>query len=379
MTHTHSRRGSAYVLVLIVSAIAATIVVAGLSVRKDAADRGQSIDELASARLQAKSGIEAVLQWGDENDGWRADGGSSRTFNYTIGAGSVVVDVTDPSDGDLTDDTDDPYRLTSTATIGGVRAVLRVDISEPPVPDYRERVLAANPVDFWPLDEASGAAKGQNLAGAVQAAYSNTSVAGKYTGNDSRDAPWFDSLGEGAGVNHHDALLLDEGTVMCWAYIDAVITSDQTILAKDAPGNDGDGHLRLFCAGTRPDLHVRLENSATTVDLRVKNFPTKQWTHVAVTFGPGGLKAYVDGTKKKQDTSFKTGLGPAAGGAGNTIPMLFGTWFDGHAYTDVLNGSVRDVVVFDRALTQTEINDLLTDPAPGSHAIDADSWTWLTD
>ncbi|HHN78358.1 MAG TPA: LamG domain-containing protein [Phycisphaerales bacterium] len=374
-----TRRGSAYVLVLIVSAIAATIVVAGLSVRKDAADRGQRIDELASARLIAKSGIETVLQWGDENDEWRADGGASRTFNYTIGEGSVVVDVTDPSDGDLPDDEDDPYRLISTATLGGARALLRVDVSQPPVPDYRARVLAENPIDFWPLDDPAGSVKGQNLMGSQQTAYSNSSVAGTFSGNDARDAPWFGTLGQGAGVAHHDALLLDEGTIMCWAYCDDTIESDQTIIAKDAPGDDGDGHFRIYLSGNKPDLYVRFENNSTTTDLKVATFPIKQWAHVAVTFGPDGLLVYVDGTKEKQDIPFQTGLGPAAGGAGNTRPMLFGTWFDGSAYTDVLNGSVRDVVVFDRALTEAEINDLLTDPEPAGHAIDPDSWTWLTD
>lgn len=379
MNTTATRRGSAYVLVLIVSAIAATIVVAGLSVRKDAADRGQRIDELASARLQAQSGIEAVLQWGDENDGWRADGGASRTFNYTIGAGAVAVDVTDPSDGDLTDDADDPYRLTATATIGDTRARLRVDVSKSSGPDYRARVLAANPIDFWPLDDAAGSSTGQNLAGAQQAAYSTGSVAGAFKGNDARDAPWFDTIGQAAGAAHHDALLLDVGTIMCWVYCDGTILSDQTILAKDAPGNNGNGHLRIYCSGGNPDLHVRFENKTATTDLQVVRMTLKQWTHIAVTFGSGGLCVFVDGSKKKQDKSFKTGLGPAAGGTGNTVPLLFGTWSDGLAYTDVLNGSVRDVVVFDKALTTTEINDLLTDPASGAFAIDPDSWAWLTD
>ena len=379
MNTPHTRRGSAYVLVLIVSAIAATIVVAGLRVRQAAADRGQRIDELASARLQAQSGIEAVLQWGDENSGWRADGGPSRTFNYTIGTGSVVVDVTDPSDGDLTDDENDPYRLTSTATIGATRALLRVDVAKPPVPDYRDRVLAANPIDFWPLDEPAGSVKGQNLTGNQQVSYSNGSVAGAFTGNDGRDAPQFRTIGEGAGVAHDNALLLDEGTVMCWVYCRDTIASDQTIIAKDEPGNDGDGHFRIYCAGNNPDLFVRFENKTTTTTLKVAKLTKKTWTHVAVTFGPGGLYAYIDGSQKKKDNSFQTGLGPAAGGGGNTLPLLFGTWYDGNSYTDVLNGSVRDVVVFDRALTESEINDLLTDPAPGGFAIDCDSWTWLSD
>ncbi|MBZ0170793.1 MAG: LamG domain-containing protein, partial [Phycisphaerales bacterium] len=240
------------------------------------------------------------------------------------------------------------------------------------------RVIAAKPVGFWPLDEASGTVRAKPLVGAQAGGYSKNTVPGRLTADDGRPAPWMDSSTTFAFIPHHDALLIDEGTVMCSFYCDSEVAGDQTILAKDRPGDNGDGHFRLFLSD-KLKLFVRVETSKDTQELAIADLTPQTWYHVSVSVGSNGVCACLNGVKKKHDKNITTLFGPASGGSGNLYHMAIGVWHNGTAFVESLNGSVRDLVLFDRQLTAKEVTDLLTDPAPGEFAIDTDSWAWVVD
>lgn len=369
-----SRRGGAYVLVLVVCSIAAVVVVSGLAMQQAASERRGRTQSLASSRLLAQSGLEAILQVIADDSNWRTNMGESFTNTHSLGAGMVTIDVTDEQDGDLTDDDLDTYTVTSLGRIDDARAVLRVDVSTPPR-TYRGRVLKRDPVGYWPFDEGHWTTTATALVGATNGGYSHNGVPNQATGYDGARAPWMAQLNSLAFVPHHAELLLDEGTVMCHLYLDREVSPDQTVFAKDIDGDNGNGSIRVFFK--KREIHLRMENRWTTVQLKLKKLDTKRWYHFAATFGTDGLNAYIDGKLEGGDPNFKTGLGTAAGGSGNTHNLTVGLWYNGSSFVEPLYGSVRDLIFLDHALTPAQLEALLKDPTPDDFRIDQSSWTWV--
>lgn len=372
-----TRRGGAYILVLIVSAIAVTFALSGLYLRNGTAVHAGVVDHLASARLLAQSGLENCLQWGAENDGWRAAGGKSRTFDYTVGDGKVSVLVEDPTDADLTDDDADPYALTSTATLGGARAILTANVIKTFGTEYRDRVLAYSPVGFWPLDEASGTVRANRLAGPQDGGYSMNTVPGAFTGPDARDAPLMSTATTLAYIPHYSSLAIDTGAILVSFYTNAKTGIQQTIFAKDVSAY-GAGHMRLYLdSGLVLKLHY--EYWTKTAEFTGATVTADEWHHAAISFGSNGLKIILDGKRVNLQKTVTCGLGIAAGGLGNSETIQLGSWYNGSGFVDPLSGSIRDFAVLDTQLTEADVQTLLTDTQDGPWKIEAGSWAWVTE
>lgn len=120
MTHWHtSRRGSIYVLVLIVSIIVTMIGILALRMVQSQA----RVARLHAQRDKAAALAESAVQWGVHlvtlRDGWRStitSGSIIRTMD--LGEGQISVTITDTVDGDLTDNDSDEFIITGTGTIG---------------------------------------------------------------------------------------------------------------------------------------------------------------------------------------------------------------------------------------------------------------------
>ncbi len=124
-------------------------------------------------------------------------------------------------------------------------------------------------------------------------------------------------------VPHDDQFLLDEGTVMLWVNPDRD-NRDQGLLSKDASFNGTGGHLdiRMLSGG---QIWTRLQNAESSQDvvLQGPDLAVGTWSHVAVSWGQGGVTLSVNGELVASD-SYTGGLGSTAGGAGNFEPIALG-------------------------------------------------------
>ena len=372
-----TRHGGVYPLVLIVSAAAATAALTGLAVRQATDDRQQTIADLAGARLIARSGIEATLQVIAEDTEWRKNFGASRTIDYTISPGTTSVLISDETDSDLSDDDTDPYTLTSTAVAGDATTTLRVTVETTP-DSYRARALAADPIRYWPIDETTGFIA-SDLTGNGDGGYSNPGALNGTTGYDGGPAMLMDSALDYAWAPHSDDLLIDEGTVMCWVLCNGDITGDQTIFAKTR-GDGEQGDLLVTLKWGSLDIVVSYDDgdSRTSDELNLGVIKPGDWTHIAITFGDG-LRCYLNGAPKNANPSIQGGWGTEGGTApGNTHNMQFGIAWLSLIPEDVINGSVRDVTIYDTALSEAEIWSILNEPTR-VFCIDPDAWAWVVD
>jgi hypothetical protein len=213
----------------------------------------------------------------------------------------------------------------------------------------------------WPLDETSGV-----IAADIDAANDGTYQNGVLldqgaaclnTGN----AVHFDGIDDYVEVPHSTDYLLDEGTVALWVNIDAIGT-EQMLFSKDHLNFGTGGHLTL---SVQPggDLQARLQS--TTASMYVNSAPVLAgtWIHVAFSWGPGGMAMYVNAAAPITNP-YTGGLGITSGGAGNFEPIAFGasTVVSGVGVVtpleDYFAGYLDDVRIYNRALTQAEINTL---------------------
>jgi hypothetical protein len=365
-----ARRGGVYPLVLIVSAAAATAALTGLAVRQATDERAATTTDLADARLAARSGIEAVLQVIDERNGWR---NSIGTLAYTFDTAAVSVTVSDETDGDLSDDDTDPYTLTSTAVAGDATTTLRVTVTPTAESGYRDRVIAAGPIRYWPLDETSGYTA-DDLMDNDDAGHTNPANLGKETGFDGGPAPLYEDPAFYAWDSHTADLALDEGTVMCWVKCNGNIGGDQVIFAKSwREGSEGDFEIHL--AGKNLDITaVITDDKGKDDELDLGQLTPGEWTHIAVAFGKQ-FCGFVNGVEVDKIGNCKTEW------TSNNEFLYIGAIRPGILVSnqDSLNGSVRDVSIFDTQLKKKDIEDLIEDDGNAEivDTIKPEDWAWV--
>jgi hypothetical protein len=160
-----------------------------------------------------------------------------------------------------------------------------------------------------------------------------------FDGGDGRD------LGTGAGFDHRDPL-----TLAAWVNP----ASDKgCILSRAEDYWEGTGYgLHLVEGKLRFHFIFRWTDLGLRVETKEK-LPLNQWSHVAVTYDggmkAGGVHVYVNGVEQPLAVLFDQHLWPIK----HKAPFLVGA---GSGQT--FHGSVRDVMVYSRALSPREVSTL---------------------
>lgn len=179
----------------------------------------------------------------------------------------------------------------------------------------------------------------------------------------------FDGIDDFVEVPHHDDYLLDQGTVSFWFRADDT-DGVQGLVARDSAGNDFGGHFHAELDGSR--INVRLQSIDGSYEVRspIGAVTAGQWVHVAVGFGVGGLRLFVNGNLVDSD-DYAGGLGSSSGGPGNTEPWTFGvnqtsSSPDGSSdnWSDPFRGLIDDVRLYDRDINADQAGDLLVGNEP---------------
>lgn len=211
-------------------------------------------------------------------------------------------------------------------------------------PAYRNVILADNPIAYWEMDEAAGAATAADSAGTSQAgayqnvitgqasAYPNLGTCGQFNGTTSRVQIAADSafnLGTG------------DFSVEVWAKIPVTARGD------------------VFNYKNATDFGIFFNNSGTgSIGGYLNGFLTtytttnNQWHHVVITRTGGTARLYVDGVER--------GSAPAASSISANGPIFIGTNHNGApGYTSTLqfNGWIDEVAYYGTALSAARVMD----------------------
>jgi hypothetical protein len=127
-------RGSIYVLVLSISMLVAVIGMGALLIARVQTRVSRSEVDFATARLNARAGLEAAMFRIQQDPTWRADLGNGTWFNgVPLNGGTFSVSAADPVTGDIRAASNHPVVLTCTGTRGAavysMQATVQVNAS----------------------------------------------------------------------------------------------------------------------------------------------------------------------------------------------------------------------------------------------------------
>jgi hypothetical protein len=177
----------------------------------------------------------------------------------------------------------------------------------------------------------------------------------------------FDGIDDYVEIPHAGAYLLDHGAVSFWFTSDD-LTGHRGLVSKDSAGFDTGGHLHVYTDGST--LKARLQSTAATYEVTSSGLSAGAWYHVVVSFGPAGLKLFVNGSEVDSN-SYTGGMGLNSGGAGNYEPIVLGanTQNSGDLAStplqDYFQGSIDDLRIFDRGLNATQATNIYNGNNPG--------------
>ncbi len=238
---------------------------------------------------------------------------------------------------------------------------------------YADTVIAMGPVSYWRLGEVSGSTA-IDLAGTSDGTYSGVELGrpGSVVG-DSNTSAYFTGAAY-MEVPHSADYMLDNGTIM-FSFQDNNSIHDAGLFSKDSLTKDDGGHVDIR---TTADGRVSARMQSTTDSVQIVSDPfiaLDTWNHVALTFGDQGMRLYINGILVGSDL-FTGGLGTTSGGTGNTEPIVLGASQvisdpDGQIFPlrNYFSGLIDEVMIFDRALSGAEVEQLSTlkfTPEPAS-------------
>jgi Ca2+-binding RTX toxin-like protein len=163
-------------------------------------------------------------------------------------------------------------------------------------------------------------------------------------------------------IAHDEAFEVSEGTVQLWFNADRT-WGEQGLLSKDHLSYGDGGHLDIALDGSR--LEARLQSAEQSYTIRTEPLIEKNtWYQVTFTFGPEGMRLYLDGEL--------VGENPYTGGLeGNRQPLVIGGSLEWNNYCgddlrklqvrESFDGHIDEVAFYGEALTVEQIQQSMSE------------------
>jgi len=357
-----SRRGTVYVLVLVVVALSTLLAITGLTAARIERRSALATTDAGEAADLARAGLDMGLQSIAADTSWRAD--DPVVVSWTIDDHrGVETTATDPGDGALNDGACENVQLQAAAWSNDGAQTLSLLAYFEPDDTASDMILALQPVSYWPLRNLSGVAiDRQGVSSGVLGAGVNT-VGG--SGSTCWGAPVFTGASNSyILIADHDGYNLDRGSIAMWVRIDDN-SSTHGLFSKAAADSSTANMLTIAVEGSR--LRARLRGDSADSDLRFDNFGNRTWRHVVFTFGERGSELWVDGALCDSDSE-DIGFSVRTSVQNNTQPIVLGELADGSSIgaADILSspmrGRLREVAVFAYQLEPSQIAQLALEP-----------------
>jgi len=194
------------------------------------------------------------------------------------------------------------------------------------------------PIAYWKLDEASGTITVDEMG----------NHPGRVSGVGGRAIASFNGIDDYIDVSHSADMSLPGGTFTVW--FSAFATASGTLAAKGAPGSSGHFALKLKDGA----LEFLLQSTQGAHVVRAGSIGLNEWNQVSLTWGPGGLKAYMNGDVAGADET-------AGDLAANQSPWIFGAAETADApqtIGDFFHGELDDIAIYGEPLNTAEVREL---------------------
>ncbi len=241
--------------------------------------------------------------------------------------------------------------------IAGAATAYALPGSPPPASPHAANSPRLSPVGSWKLASANGTtvsdAAGKHPAMATNVHWSAGSLGAVFNGTDSQVSTAGPVLNTGAGASF---------TVAAWVYLTKAVTFSATAVSQDSQDGNKNSGFYLQYAGTANQswsFTRSTANTSTAVGIHaLSSSPAAldTWVHLVGVYDASDhqLRLYVNGAPQGTATDNT----PYAANGG----LVIGRAEFGGDYVDWFPGYIRDVEVFQQALTPAEIKALPSRP-----------------
>ena len=358
-----NRRGSIYLVVLVVVASVTTMVLVGTSLRRTTAEHYRANDDRSRARQGARSAAEGALTLLKDSDTFLAMGKAGKTFKATAGKSTLSVSAVDKDTGRAVSDATTTLLVTAAAETDEARSLVAFDVTVQP--GFLALLKATGATSYWTLGEPKDSTKAADEIGSVDGVYYRPDYAGKEDFIDGGFAPDIGSVDEVIEIPHDSSFETGEGTILLWARFDKINDVDQQAVFSKETSAGGDFGVQMFTRNQRLRLNID-----STYDLSDRNYvyiiPDRdaaddQWYHIAYSFGSGGTAVYLDGVKVITDPFYTLGLSykDLLAAETNTAPWYLGARADRSVLRHPIKGSLARFVFIPEQLSDQEIVELM--------------------
>ncbi len=297
--------------------------------------------------------ISNCILWGNSDDLDRCSATYSCIEDGDNGTGNIDDDPM------FVDDVNDDYHLggyspcIDTGDSGGDYSG-EVDI------DLDGRVMGAevdmggdeydSPVSYWKLDESSGTTAADSVGDNDGNVYNATWTTGQIDG-----ALDFDGSGDYVEVAHNDNLnLVSEGTVSAWVNLNS---SYRQAIATKLPSTSSGNYFLFTTSGSHMCFGISNGNWSELVLVTTSGDAiTNEWAFYVGTFDSNSVNLYENGVLVD---SLPNTITPVT----TTAPLYIGRWEPDTNWD--CSGKIDDVRVYNRALSDEEVEELYDDGSGG--------------
>ena len=341
-----SRQGFALLMVLILVAVAAVVGAAYVSAANVQRTSVQNLLSLEQARYVGESGLQHGMYLMQRNTPAVLNA-SAGPFTISTGNGTYVVS------GKCLDSTKNLYRLSSTATVGGIARSCQTDFYW--WSTYYTTAKGMNPQGYWRLGDSTWTAKDEK--GWKNGTYRNNAYLGQ-TGvlsADNNTAAWFDGWSSYVDLNYADP---SGGKLSLVAWVKATGWSCTTPRIISKANGPSWVYWELKASKKTSTTGTMAFSLATGAGMTLKSvtanvdFAVGDWVFVVGTYNKdaaGAMKLYQNGALVASTTH------------ANDISHngAYPTWIGACAnYGLPWYGTIDEVMIFQSELTDTQIKTL---------------------
>ncbi len=249
----------------------------------------------------------------------------------------------------------------------GTARVTHATLADNIIPGWTARTIPGMPDDddlaLWlPFDESSGATEfadesGHGRNGSCSSPHCPTAGANGHHGKALR----FDGSDDYVEVPHSDGLNPAAMTIAAWIKADTWATEywEGVVVSKDDWESDVRGYTLRTGENGRLSFALPIDGTWEQA-LSGQVMSTGTWVHVAGTYDGNTIKVFVNGTEQAST--------PASGSfVASSYPLNIGR--SPYATNRLFDGTIDDVVIYNRALSEEEIELLYASSADGAYAV----------
>jgi hypothetical protein len=369
---------------MVVVAAVSTLVLTGVALRNHLHERSTMGSESAAARRLATSAAELVVHAASSNAAAFQEAAAAGTLfeDFPLRPGFISATVTDADTKAAVTATTTNYRVIARADTD--RATSRIAMLLETPDDDLSRLMVAHPdaVAYWPIDEFNQTTVVDQIGG-HNGVYGVASAAGAFTHAHGGPAPRMNWMTEYVQIPHDSAFVLANGTLTFWVRFDLKPTSAGfqmgAVSKENSPATSA---MNLAVYLEHDYLYYSLNNAGNrgaTVRVPSSSIAEGTWHFVAISWGNDGMKLYLDGTLRAEDSSAVDLQAVLLARQANTFDWYFGVRNipeSIYKQSRTVFGSVARVGLFNTQLSESDIQTIHAAtsqppgivPVPGSFA-----------